>query len=308
MSIEKYFLEGFASEELINKLKDSREFALVRELCHKFNLKVLCFNQEPSSQVGWQLCHVNGLAVGKAFTRMNTEDKLEYCYRTPYYKKERGSSMGNRETLHSTKISSLMSTMSRVKAIPSITTMVSEKIKFVSDAKGYVKEAMGKSSKDHSALTANEIHALLCSFLGESPNGNHIAVDTVKCQNVLDKYNEADRVHLKKIEEVKRIFLNPFYMIGVDLFGHFIVCKLQLSGDDAKEYEILEPFKRYKDIAEYEALVPVMTMTKIAYEGKQRLQGGYIPVMDKYDENLDAVFFYQGAATHYDHIYMVTPC
>jgi hypothetical protein len=51
-----------------------------------------------------------------------------------------------------------------------------------------------------------------------------------------------------------------------------------------------------------------MTMTKLAYEDKHRMQNGYIPVADKYDENLDAVFFYQGQATHYDYIWMATPC
>jgi hypothetical protein len=51
-----------------------------------------------------------------------------------------------------------------------------------------------------------------------------------------------------------------------------------------------------------------MTMTKLAYEGKKELQGGYLPITDKYDENLDAAFFYNTRATHYDYIWMVTPC
>ena len=51
-----------------------------------------------------------------------------------------------------------------------------------------------------------------------------------------------------------------------------------------------------------------MTMPKLAYEGKKNLQSGYIPVTDKYDESLDAAFFYTTQATHYDYIWMVTPC
>jgi hypothetical protein len=95
-------------------------------------------------------------------------------------------------------------------------------------------------------------------------------------------------------------------MIGADLFGHFIVGKVKVTGE--KQYEIVEPFNRYKDITERDDLIPVMTMTKLAYEDKYRMQNGYIPVADKYDENLDAVFFYQGQATHYDYIWMATPC
>ena len=96
-------------------------------------------------------------------------------------------------------------------------------------------------------------------------------------------------------------------MIGADQFGHFIVGKVKVVGD--KQYEIVEQFKRYKDITERGDLIPVMTMTKLAYEGKNhRMQNGYIPTSDMYDENLDAVFFYERQATHYDYIWMATPC
>jgi hypothetical protein len=171
-----------------------------------------------------------------------------------------------------------------------------------------MEKAMGTSYKSNSELHADEVQALLCSFLGESPSGNHVAIDTLKCKRVLDKYNEADRVRLKKLEEVGRFFHNPFYMIGADSFGHFIVGKVKVIGE--KQYEIVEQFKRYADITERDDLIPVMTMTKLACEGSgnNRLQNGYIPVTDGYDESLDAVFFYQNQATHYDYIWMATPC
>jgi hypothetical protein len=185
--------------------------------------------------------------------------------------------------------------------------MVDKKMRMIGDAVDYMQKAMGTSYKSPSELQPDEIQALLCAFLGESPNGNHVTIDTLKCKKVLDKYNEADRVRVKKLEEVDRFFRNPFYMIGADAFGHFIVGKVKLLGE--KQYEIIEPFKRYKSIEEREDLIPVMTMTKLSYEGKaQRMQNGYIPVMDAYDEGLDAVFFYQNQATHYDYIWMATPC
>jgi hypothetical protein len=101
----------------------------------------------------------------------------------------------------------------------------------LSDAIGLVERKMGSTYKSTSELQADEIQALLCAFLGESPNGNHITIDTIKCKKVLDKYNEADRVRVKKLEEVDRFFRNPFYMIGADKFGHFIVGKVKITGD-----------------------------------------------------------------------------
>lgn len=306
--MSRYILEGFGSDELEQGLRDSRVFPLVRDLCYKFGLKVLAETDLAGKQA-FQLCLTNGMAVGKVFVRdidNNGSLATEYCYRSPYYRKERGSSEDDKTTLRSTRVASLIATIGRVKAIRSIDEMVAKKMGKLSDAIEIMERKMGSTYKSTSELQADEIQALLCAFLGESPNGNHITIDTIKCKKVLDKYNEADRVRVKKLEEVDRFFRNPFYMIGADKFGHFIVGKVKITGD--KQYDIVEPFKRYKDITERDDLIPVMTMTKLAYEGKQSMQNKYIPIVDMYDENLDAVFFYESQATHYDYIWMATPC
>jgi hypothetical protein len=306
--MSRYILEGFGSDELEQSLKNSRVFPLVRDLCHKFGLKVLAETDLAGKQA-FQLCLTNGMAVGKVFVRdIDVNDRLttEYCYRSPYYRKERGRDEDDKTTLRSTKVSSLIATINRVKAIPDIPKLLDKKMDKLSDAIGLMERKMGSTYKSTSELQADEIQALLCAFLGESPNGNHITIDTIKCKKVLDKYNEADRVRVKKLEEVDRFFRNPFYMIGADKFGHFIVGKVKITGE--KQYDIVEPFKRYKDITERDDLIPVMTMTKLAYEDKQSMQNKYIPIVDMYDENLDAVFFYESQATHYDYIWMATPC
>lgn len=306
--MSRYILEGFGNDELEQTLRDSRVFPLVRDLCYKFGLKVLAETDLAGKQA-FQLCLTNGMTVGKAYVRdIDVNDSLttEYCYRSPYYRKERGRDDEDKTTLRSTKVSSLIATIGRVKAIPDIPKLLDKKMNKLSDAIEIMERKMGSTFKSTSELQADEIQALLCAFLGESPNGNHITIDTIKCKKVLDKYNEADRVRVKKLEEVDRFFRNPFYMIGADKFGHFIVGKVKITGD--KQYDIVEPFKRYKDITERDDLIPVMTMTKLAYEGKQSMQNKYIPIVDMYDENLDAVFFYERQATHYDYIWMATPC
>ena len=305
--MSRYILAGFESEELEQSLRVSPVFPLVRDMCHKFGLKVLAETELGGLKQAFQMCLPNGMAVGKVYTNMNKDNKLEYCYRTPYYKKERGSSDEDKQTLRSTKVSSLMATLSRVEAVITVDKLVGKKMGKLSDAQDIMEKAMGSTYKSTSELSPNEIQALICAYLRESPSGNHVVIDALKCQKVLDKYNEADRVASKKLEEVGRFFLNPFYMIGADSFGHFIVGKVKITGE--KQYEIVEQFKRYKDITERDDLIPVMTMTKLAYEGKgHALQNGYIPVTDMYDENLDAVFFYHSQATHYDYIWMATPC
>ena len=306
--MSKYILEGFENEQLEQDIKDHAVYPLIRELCFQFKLKVLCMGQL-GGKPAFQLCVSNGMAVGKVFSVMNADNKLEYCYRTPYYTKERGRDDADKQTIRSVRISSLISTIKRVKAIPTVDEMIAKKMAKLGDAEEIMRNAMGSTHKSSSELYADEIHALLCAFLGETPNGNHLTIDTIKCKKVLDKYNEADRVRVKKLEEVGRFFFNPFYMIGADKYGHFIVGKVKVVG--AEKYEIVEQFKRYKDITEREDLIPVMTMTKLAYQNNDRgirLQNEYIPIADMYDENLDAVFFYHGTPTYYDYAWMATPC
>ena len=306
--MSRYILAGFESEELEQSIRNSSVSPLIRDMCHKFGLKVLAEAELGGGRQAFQLCLPNGMAVGKVYAQNTTEGKTEYCYRTPYYKKERGSSDEDKQTLRSTKVSSLMATLSRVKAILSVDDLIGKKMTKLSSAMDIMETSMGNTHKSTSELQADEIQALLCAFLGESPNGNHITIDTLKCKKVLDKYNEVDRIRVKRLEEVGRFFRNPFYMIGADSFGHFIVGKVKIVGE--KQYEIVEQFKRYADITERDDLIPVMTMTKLAHgdKGNHRMQNGYIPATDMYDENLDAVFFYERQATHYDYIWMATPC
>ena len=53
-----------------------------------------------------------------------------------------------------------------------------------------------------------------------------------------------------------------------------------------------------------------MTMMKVSYETKEVRRLGVLnfPIMDKYDEGLDAVFFYNSSPTNYEHVWMATPC
>ena len=76
------------------------------------------------------------------------------------------------------------------------------------------------------------------------------------------------------------------------------------------EYEVIEDFKRVKTIEEYPELLPLMTMMKVSYENKDGRKIGALnfPITDKYDEGLDAVFFYSAIPTDYEHAWMATPC
>ena len=155
---------------------------------------------------------------------------------------------------------------------------------------------------------------MLATLLGESTDGIIPVLDLNKCKNTLDIYKEADRIRDIKREESKRFFKNPFYLIGIDDYKHLLIGKFKMTTlhiDTSKiEYEIIEDFKRYKTIEEYPELLPLMTMMKVSYEAKECRRLGVLnfPIQDKYDEGLDAAFFYNSNPSNYDHAWMATPC
>ena len=53
-----------------------------------------------------------------------------------------------------------------------------------------------------------------------------------------------------------------------------------------------------------------MTMMKVSYETKECRRLGVLnfPIMDNYDEGLDAAFFYGSQPTNYEQAWMATPC
>jgi hypothetical protein len=254
------------------------------------------------------LCHPNGFAVGHVWY---DGDTTQYNYRSPWYRKQRGSSASDRETVSSVKISSLMATLKRMEAVPQMEKTTHNYVRRLTDAVSRLRRELGSHNKDH-GLTGDEVHSLLLTALGKSPNSNWVKVDQNKCQLILDKFEEADKIKKTKIEESNRFFTNPFYMIGVDANDQYLIGKFKLttvSTDQAKiSYETVEPFKRYESYEDLPDLIPVMTMIKLAYETSNHSKQGVIPIMDGYDSNLDSVFFYNSRPTIYDHAWMVTPC
>ena len=315
MSIQRFFLDGFGSDEELTALKDSPAFPLVREIEFKFGLKVLRLcpvRTDHGAQGAFQLCNKSGIAVAKVWAQPNNDGKMEYSYRSPYYKKERGSSSEDKETIRSVKISSLMATLTRHNVVPPHDEMVGKKVAMTKDAMALMRRHMGESNKSQ-LMRPDEIHALLAEFLGQDLNSRGLSIDISLCKNTLDKYDEADRIRDKKVEEVNRAFANPYYMVGVDELGHHIIGKFRLSVmDEANnkfQYETIEPFKRYAAIENYPDLVSLMTMVKVSYENKDTMSKHYgYPVQDKYDEDLDMTFFYNQRPTHYDCLWMTTPC
>ena len=316
----RYYLDGFGTEDELNELLASDVLPLVREMQFKYNLKVMGkvinVGYPQTDKDSYMMCYPNGLAVCKVWTTKvggAKNDQLEFCFRSPFYVKSRGSNQDDRETIRSTKLSSLMAVLKRQEVVRDKKLIMDNKVKQAKLGVSTLRKAMGISDKQNN-FTPDEIHAILATLLGESTNGLSVPLDLNKCKNTLDIYKEADKIRDIKREESKRFFKNPFYLIGIDDYKHLLIGKFKMTtlhSDTSKiEYEIIEDFKRVRTIEEYPELLPLMTMMKVSYETKECRRLGVLnfPIMDNYDEGLDAAFFYGSQPTNYEHAWMATPC
>jgi len=319
-TFSRYFLEGFGTEEQLDELLHSDVLPLVREMQFKYGLKVMDkvvnVNYPEIDKHAYMMCYPNGIAVGKVWTTNKggtNNDQLEFCFRTPFYQKSRGQDSNDRETIRSTKLSSLMAVLKRQEVVKPMKHLRDTKVKTVKHAVTVLRNSMGTSDK-RNEFTPDEIHAMLLTVLGESTDGIIAPLDLNKCKNTLDIYKEADRIRDIKKEESKRFFKNPFYLIGIDEYKHLLIGKFKItvihSDTNKFEYEALEDFKRVRTIEEYPELLPLMTMMKVSYEAKEMKRLGVLnfPLQDKYDEGLDAVFFYNSSPNNYEQAWMATPC
>ena len=316
MTVERYFLDGYRDEALYDELKASDTFPLVRELEFKYGLKVFRkIAARPVQQYeniqAWMMCHKNGLAVGVAYTHNKggkDADQLEYCFRTPYFSKERGRSTDDKETMRSAKVSALMAAVKRYQVIPTTEGLVDRKLGSFGSAKTILNRGLGDTNKRND-FTAGEMQVLLANLLGRNTDGNFLGTLQNKCIETLDKYEEADRLAQLKVDEANRLFTNPFYVVGIDEFKDFIIGAYKATDNTQEDFEVVIPLMRYRTYQEVPDLIPIMTMIKLAYENMgESIVGGCLPLVDKYNESLDTVFFYDRGVDKYNHTFMVTPC
>lgn len=284
--------EGFETEQLSELINNSSARRLIQELNFKYGLKVVD-KVDPhalsrSSPTSFLLADSSGFMVAKVW--VDKEDGHDvYNYRSPFYKKERGSDTADRETVHSKKLSTLMATLKRQDVVPPSSGMIN---RFPSEA---FNQGMGLMDVHHgrdyknSSFSADEIHTMLkVILLGESPN----ELNLNNCKEVLDKWNGQDRIKVEKRKDIERFFFNEFHAIGADKLNHLVIGSVKAmprQGTDNYSFEVVKPFKRMKELPdEFKA---VMLMNKVHAEGKNitKFFANIVPQESGYNPDLDLI-------------------
>lgn len=305
-------VDEFATDELVDTVNQSDSKVLIQELNFKYGLKVVAVTQKSDlykyRPLEFLMTDENGVfTVGKAYTQ-TMGGVLEYNFYTPYYEKDRGSDSLDKHTIHSVKLSSLMGTLKRNEVIiPSHELFMAVHAKNFDKAHALLSSHHGSHYKPND-LNGNEVHALLKALLGESPNIDGAVLDMKMCKELLDKYNNLDRIKVTKEEDLKRFF-NKFYAIGADGMNHLVIGTVEYT--DTDKLNIVEPFVRVKDLSNHEHLMSIMTMLKVYMAEKKpdvRFYGNIVPQSSGYVNDLDVINVASSLPSEYDLAWTLIPC
>jgi hypothetical protein len=306
----KLIYDGFETPQLSELIEQSPAKRLIQEINFKYGLKVVDkYDSNPLlrySVDSFIMADPYGFAVARVW--VDKEDGVDvYNYRSPFYRKDRGSDSADRETLHSKKLSTLMATLKRSNVVPSSDVILN---RFVAES---FNAGMGQMDSHHGSsykqnrLDVEDIHDLLRAVLGETPD----TLDLQKCKKELDKLNEVDRITVKKREDIERFFFNEFYAIGADKLNHLVIGSVKAmprQGHDNYKYEVVKPFKRVKEMPD--ELKAITLMNKVHAEGKDvtKFFANIIPQLSGYNPDLDLINIATRYVDEFNCHWTLVPC
>lgn len=299
---------------------------LVREICFKYDLKVMCTveRREAVDDRAFLLVKDGWNPIGEVYTKIlrdnDNKEFTEYSFYSHYYEKARGRNADDRHTLRSKKISSLITTIKKMKAIPSdaVATMRQHTFQWGDNIGSYESNlGLQRKSVSDADFQPSDLQAMMEYVLGESPSTDMTATIQSKCKIALDKYKEIDKLNATTRQELSRLFDTAFYVVGANHVDTLVVgiarCTNTLTATSKSKYEfeMVKPIKRVENLEEFPELLSVITMWKAQREGKsdKKLLAGVLPVnTSTVNKELDLVIDYEYGDSAFHFVWMMTPC
>jgi hypothetical protein len=277
--IDTKFLHPQAAHYVTEEqILDNKAFPLLREITHKYGLRVIDIGAETSSHKSrLLLADDQGFVVASIWKDKNDET---YNIRSVMNQKDRGRHWEDRFTYFGKRLPSLMKTIAKENLIPS-DTLSAIKNMYGANFRSCVSEisnGYGTIQKSTSGLDGDDIHSLLQIVLNNRSLESLSKESIAKVKDTFDKYEQIDNIRVKRREEMTAIFNKPIAVASYDNLG-FMYGKIKLTpkyysnrvddaGISSVEIEIAENFKRLHDIEEVSELIPTLTMHKVYMQEK----------------------------------------
>ena len=328
--MKPYIYENMWTQELEDAIEASPTKPLIAEMFYKYGLKVYAQNTNDDlgrrdmfimTLDGYPYCgvYVDEVMVHNK-TTLSTTYKLQYNYYSNYYRKERGRDNDDRKLLRSTRLSNLMKSLEKNKAVASSIDEINgnrQHEQFIY----YTRHGLDtkRTQKNPNTLNIIRLHSLLDSAV----NQKSIDEETLEyCKSILDLWNKADENSKLFLHEMASMFENDYYILYEDISDGILVGKAKMTMNDTKDnavaIEIVEPFQRVKQIEDYEnysELASYITMYKVfteendifKYKTKVKTEGGLLSYVDTYIKELNIAINYTSTNSHFDGVWMFIP-
>jgi hypothetical protein len=133
-------------------------------------------------------------------------------------------------------------------------------------------------------------------------------------KQLLDKFEDKDKIKERKQEDLIRFFDNEFIAVGADKLNHLVigsVKRIPKEGSYSK-FEVVKPFKRFTDIPEeYESIRAPLLMHKVVIDNKDNntvFYANIIPASSGYNPDLDLVSVMKTRVDEFNSIWVLIPC
>jgi hypothetical protein len=294
---DRIFHEVF-NPSLRDEVISSELHPYIRELNHVFGIKVLSKSSDLVEGRGinnYVMATEQGFPIARVFC-----DEGVYGYYTPYRAKARGSGEFDRHTYRSKKLSSLMSTLKKCKAVIKDDEVLGSghHARCLYSLHSIVSESYKHNNK--CSLDGDGVHKLLLAIKDGKDLNSFQQSDRDKYLELLDIYEKVDIMKATKEQGIKEM-LKDTYLVACDhKTGHYMIADGTYNEDKVKP---TTTFKRVVDLTAYPSVITRLTMLKVHLGDNFRpysLSNNLFPVGDKFIKELDVVYAYQTNRTDFD--------
>jgi hypothetical protein len=276
MSIQQTYLHPSADEIITEQsIRDNEAFPLLREIAHKYDLRVINKTTFESIHSKMLLGDAQGFPIAAIWKDRHTET---FNIRSTLNPKDRGRHWEDKYTYFGKRISSLMKTIEKENLIPKDSEEFIN-MTFGSNIRGVIQQISnqyGEIRKSNGHLNGEDVHLLLQIVLNNRSIDSLPKESIAKVKDTFDKYAQIDIMREKRRTEMADMFCKPISVLVRDEMG-FMAGKMRLSPtwavSDASTLNtalinIIEPFKRIKDVDECVDLIPTLAMLKVHMQEK----------------------------------------
>lgn len=275
MSIQTYLHHSADPVITEESIRDNEAFPLLRELTHKYGLRVINKTTMESKHSKMMLADEQGFPIATIWKDRNTE---AYNIRATMVAKDRGRHWEDKFTYYAKRISHLMKVIEKDELLPKNSEEFINRT-FGMNIRGAIlriSEPYAEIRKSNGYLNGEEVHHLLQIVLNNRSLDSLPKESIAKVKDTFDKYAQVDIMRDKRKTEMAEIFTKPMSVVMRDEMG-FMAGKLTLEPLWANDVDsslvssrcfISEPFRRINDVDECVDLIPTLTMLKVYMQEK----------------------------------------